>query len=294
MTADVTRIAGELNAPVTAVCRAFDIPRSTVYARRGRPASARAKDTAALDVEVRAVHAESHGRYGSPRVFHQLRRLGRNVSKKRVEARMRELSLVGRRPRRFRRTTESDPTHVPAPNVLDRRFRWPQPNHAWVGDITYVWTARGWAFLALLVDLCTRNIVGWAVGDHCDTDLALRALDAAVARHRPARGLLHHTDRGSTYTAKAYRDRVAALGMTASMSRRGNCWDNAVAESTFGSIKAELLDGWTPEGGTDLASELFVYIEAFYNRRRLHSAIGYVTPVEMEEKLREQRVGKVA
>lgn len=294
MTADVTRIAGELNAPVTAVCRAFDIPRSTVYARRGRPTSARAKDTAVLDVEVRAVHAESHGRYGSPRVFQQLRRQGRRVGKKRVEARMRALSLVGRRPRRFRRTTESDPTHVPAPNVLRRRFTWSQPNQAWVGDITYVWTARGWAFLALLVDLSTRNIVGWAVGDHCDTDLALRALNAAVARHRPPTGLLHHTDRGSTYTATAYRDRLADLGMTASMSRRGNCWDNAVAESTIGSIKAELLDGWTPDDGDDLASELFVYIEAFYNRQRLHSAIGYVTPAEMEDKLREQPVGKVA
>jgi putative transposase len=239
LTADVTRIAGELNAPVTAVCRAFDLPRSTVYARRGRPTSARAKDTAVLDAE-------------------------------------------------------SDPTHVPAPNVLRRRFTWSQPNQAWVGDITYVWTARGWAFLALLVDLSTRNIVGWAVGDHCDTDLALRALNAAVARHRPPTGLLHHTDRGSTYTATAYRDRLADLGMTASMSRRGNCWDNAVAESTIGSIKAELLDGWTPDDGDDLASELFVYIEAFYNRQRLHSAIGYVTPAEMEDKLREQPVGKVA
>lgn len=294
MTADVTRIAGELDAPVQAVCRAFEIPRSTAYARRGRPASARAKDTAALDVEVRAVHAESDGRYGSPRVFEQLRRQGRRVGKKRVEARMRALSLVGRRPRRFRRTTESDPSHVPAPNVLDRRFTWSHPNQAWVGDITYVWTTRGWSYLALLVDLCTRSIVGWAVSDRCDTELALRALDAAVARHRPPPGLLHHTDRGSTYTARAYRDRLDVLGMTASMSRRGNCWDNAVAESTFGSIKAELLNGWTPENAADLASELFVYIEAFYNRRRLHSALGYLTPAEVERNFSEQRFGKVA
>ena len=157
-----------------------------------------------------------------------------------------------------------------------------------------MWTTRGWSYLALLVDLCTRSIVGWAVSDRCDTELALRALDAAVARHRPPPGLLHHTDRGSTYTARAYRDRLDVLGMTASMSRRGNCWDNAVAESTFGSIKAELLNGWTPENAADLASELFVYIEAFYNRRRLHSALGYRAPVEVEKNFSEQRFGKVA
>jgi transposase InsO family protein len=293
LTADVTRIAGELDAPVSAVCRAFEIPRSTAYARRGRTPSARAKETAALDVEVRAVHAESHGRYGSPRVHEQLRRQGRRVGRKRVEARMRALSLVGRRPRRYRATTESDPTHVPAPNILNRRFTWSAPNQAWVGDITYVWTTRGWSYLAILVDLCTRSIVGWAVSDRCDTELALRALDAAVARHRPPAGLVHHTDRGSTYTARAYRDRLEELGMIASMSRRGNCWDNSVAESTIGSLKAELLDGATPEDTAALGSELFLYIEAFYNRRRLHSAIGYLTPAEKED-LVEKQFGKVA
>jgi putative transposase len=293
MTADVTRFAGELHAPIAAVCRAFEIPRSTAYARRGRPASARSRETAALDVEVRAVHAESQGRYGSPRVHKQLRRQGRRVSRKRVEARMRALSLVGRRPRRYRRTTESDLTHAPAPNLLDRRFMWSSANRAWVGDITFVWTARGWAYLALLVDLCTRSIVGWAVGDRCDTELALRALDAAVARHRPPPGLLHHTDRGSTYTAGAYRNRLHELGMIASMSRRGNCWDNAVAESTIGSIKAEFLEGWTPQDAPDLASGLFVYLEAFYNRQRLHSAIGYLTPAE-KQNLIEQGFERVA
>jgi transposase InsO family protein len=235
-----------------------------------------------LDLEVAAIHRESQKRYGSPRVHRELRRRGHRVSRKRVEHRMRAQGLAGRRPKRFRRTTEANPTHVPAPNILARRFDWPEPDQAWVGDITYLWTARGWVYLALLVDLCTRTIVGWAVSCRCDTDLALRALNAAIARRRPGRGLLHHTDRGSTYTAKDYRDRLTALGMTASMSRKGNCWDNAVAESTIGSIKAELFDGWLPADVHDVRRALFPYIEGFYNRRRLHSSLGYITPAEQQ------------
>ena len=282
MTADVHRLADETHASVAAVCRALEVPRSTVYARRSRAPSRRAAETASLDVEVAAIHRESKKRYGSPRVHQELRRRGQRVSRKRVEHRMRAQGLVGRRPKRFRRTTEANPTHIPAPNILDRRFDWPEPDQAWVGDITYLWTARGWVYLALLVDLCTRRIVGWAVCDRCDTDLALRALNVAVARRRPGRGLMHHTDRGSTYTAKDYRDRLTALGMTASMSRKGNCWDNAVAESTIGSIKAELFDRWLPTGIHDVRQALFPYIEGFYNRRRLHSSLGYITPAEKE------------
>lgn len=282
MIADVHRLAAESQASVAAVCRALKLPRSTAYARRGRPPGARAKDTAVLDVEVRAAHAESGGRYGSPRVHEALRRNGRRVSRKRVASRMRVLGLVGRRPKRFRRTTEANPADATAANLLARRFHWPAPDQAWVGDITFVWTAVGWAYLALLVDLCTRTIVGWAVSDRCDTTLALRALDAAVARRRPGQGLLHHTDRGATYTATAYQKRLTDLGMLSSMSRTGNCWDNAVAESTIGTIKAELLHDWLPQDREDLATALFPYIESFYNRRRLHSAIGYVTPAEKE------------
>lgn len=282
MTADVHRLADASQASVAAVCRALDVPRSTVYARRTRRPSRRAAETASLDVEVAAIHRESDRRYGSPRVHRELRRRGHRVSRKRVERRMRAQGLVGRRPKRFRRTTEANPTHVPAPNILARRFDWPEPDQAWVGDITYLWTARGWVYLALLVDLCTRTIVGWAVSCRCDTDLALRALNAAIARRRPGRGLLHHTDRGSTYTAKDYRDRLTALGMTASMSRKGNCWDNAVAESTIGSLKAELFDGWLPADVDDVRQALFPYIEGFYNRRRLHSSLGYIPPAEKE------------
>lgn len=289
MTADVHRLADESQASVAAVCRVLRLARSTAYARRKRGPSTRVRATAALDVDIRAAHVESGGKYGSPRVHRQLRRKGRRVGRKRIEVRMRALGLVGRRPKRFRRTTEANPADAPAPNVLDRRFTWDAPDRAWVGDITYVWTAAGWAYVALLVDLCTRAIVGWAVSDRCDTELALAALNAAVSRRRPSAGLLHHTDRGSTYTSRDYRDRLDALGMVASMSRTGNCWDNAVAEATIGSIKAELLDEWIPADRDDLARALFLYIESFYNRRRLHSALGYVTPVEKEFEVTEMK-----
>lgn len=282
MTADVTRLADETKSSISAVCRALEVPRSSVYAQRSRPISARARDTAELDVDIAAVHAESERRYGSPRVHRELQRRGRAVSRKRIATRMRLLGLRGRHPKRFRRTTRADPSHAPAPNLLDRRFQWSRPNQAWVGDITFIWTQQGWVYLAILVDLCTRAIVGWAVSRDCDTELALRCLNAAVARHKPPPGLMHHTDRGSTYTAGAYRRRLEQLGMVASMSRRGNCWDNAVAESTIGTIKAELLDGALPDDIHDVQRQLFPYIESFYNRRRLHSTLGYITPSDKE------------
>lgn len=282
MTADVHLLAAETNSSVAAVCRAFELPRSTVYARRDRAPSARAQDTAQLDVEIAAVHAESENRYGSPRVYRQLKREGRSVGRKRVEARMRVLGLRARPPKHFRRTTQADPAHVPAPNLLDRRFNWARPNQAWVGDITFIWTRDGWAYLAILVDLCTRAIVGWAVSDRCDSALAQTCLKRAVARHRPPPGLLHHTDRGSTYTAHEYRALLRSFGMTASMSRKGNCWDNSVAESTFSSIKTELFADEVPEDARAAEHALFKYIESFYNRRRLHSTLDYITPYEKQ------------
>ncbi len=283
MTADVHLLATEADASVAAVCRELGQPRSTVYARRKSAPSERAVETAHLDVEIASVFNESKGRYGSPRVHAELKLRGKRHARKRIAKRMRTLNLQARRPKRFRRTTQADSSHVPAENLLARRFSWPLPNQAWVGDITYVWTAAGWAYLAILLDLCTRSIVGWAVGDHCDTSLALRALESAVARHRPPPGILHHTDRGSTYTASAYRRRTCELGMVESMSRKGNCWDNAVAESTFATIKAELLANLVPSNIVQLQQWLFPYIEGFYNRRRLHSSLGYRTPAEREQ-----------
>jgi transposase InsO family protein len=186
-------LADETKTSVAAVCRALELSRSSVYARRKRPQSRRAQDTAQLDVEVAAVHAESKQRYGSPRVHRALRRQGRRVSRKRVEARMRALDLRSKRVKRFRRTTQADSAHAPSPNVLDREFTRATPHEAWCGDITFIWTQQGWVYLALLIDLCTRSIVGWAVSERCDAELALRCLNRAAARHRPSAGLLHHT-----------------------------------------------------------------------------------------------------
>jgi transposase InsO family protein len=196
---------------------------------------------------------------------------------------MRVLGLRGQRPKRFRRTTQADPSKQPAPNILDRNFEWAHPDEAWVGDVTYIWTQQGWVYLAILVDLCTRAIVGWAVSRNCDTALTLKALEAAVTNRKPKPGLIHHTDRGSTYTAQDYQDRCKALGMILSMSRKGNCWDNAVAESTIGTIKTELLSAVTPEDIHHVRALLFPYIEVFYNRQRLHSSLGYMTPIEKEK-----------
>lgn len=287
MTADVHRLADETSSSVAAVCRVLELPRSSVYARRNRVPSRRALETAQLDVEVAAAHASSEKRYGSPRVHRALQRQGRRVSRKRVEARMRVLGLRARPPKRFRRTTRADETQRPSANLLDRRFHWPAPNQAWCADITFIWTEEGWVYLALLVDLCTRSIVGWAVSRSCDTALALRCLNNAVARHHPPPGLMHHSDRGSTYTAEAYRRRLRELGMVQSMSRRGNCWDNAVAESTIGTIKAELFDR-VPVDIHDVQHQLFTYIESFYNRHRLHSSLGYITPYEKQLMAAEQ------
>ena len=284
MTLDVRLFAKEVGAPLAAVCRALSLPRSTMYARENSTLSARAVDTVELDAEIRGVFESNQGRTGSPRVHRELRRRGRRVGRKRVAARMKKLGLVARRRKRFRRTTQADPAHVPAPNLLDRRFDWSEPNQAWVGDITYILTVAGWVYLALLVDLCTRKAVGWALSKNCDTDLALRALRNAVARERPPPGLLHHTDRGSTYTAKGYQDELKRLGMTVSMSRKGNCWDNAVAESTIGTVKTEALDPLgLPADINEVQRILFPYIEGYYNHQRLHSTLGYMPPAEKEK-----------
>lgn len=285
MTVDVRLLATAANASVAAVCRALGLARSTVYAREQESMTARARETVELDAAIREEFNESGQRYGSPRVHQALRRKGRKVARKRVERRMRALGLQGRRPKRFRKTTRIDPGHAAAPNILDRRFMWPEPNQAWCGDITYVWTRSGWAFLALLVDLCTRRITGWSVSEHCDTALALSALSDAVTRHRPAPGLVHHTDRGSTYTAGDYRRALENHEMVASMSGKGNCWDNAVGESTIGTVKTEALGDHVPADIHELRRILFGYIEGFYNQRRLHSSLDYKSPVEKEREL---------
>jgi putative transposase len=252
------------------------------YAFVTRPESRRAIEERALRERLKQLHVESKQSYGSPRMLRALRAEGVRVSKRRIERALRALELRVTLRRRFRVTTKSDPSHAVAPNVLDRDFKASRPDERWVTDITYVWTGEGWLYLAVILDLFSRAVVGWALDRTMSTSLPLRALDMAIRRRRPRPGLLHHSDRGCQYTSSEYRAALAELGVEVSMSRKGNCWDNAVAESFFATLKTELIHrrAWT--SSAELRSALFEYIEVFYNRRRLHSSLDYKTPNQVE------------
>lgn len=275
--------AEKASFPVAAMCRLLEVTRQGYYAYAARPPSARVEADAALCNQVREVFDESGQRYGSPRVLRELRHRGMRVSKRRIERTMRSLGLTPPRPRRHRITTKGDPAHPVAPNELARDFAATRPNERWVTDITYVWTDEGWAYLAVLLDLFSRAVVGWALDSTLSTRLPLAALDNAIRRRRPGGGLMHHSDRGCQYTSTQYRDELARLGISVSMSRKGNCWDNAVAESFFATLKNELVYRRTWASRLELRTAVFEYIEVFYNRRRLHSALDYKSPATVEQ-----------
>jgi putative transposase len=267
---------------VSELCSALDVSRSGYSKWRTAAPSRRAREDERLSVHVRAIHHRSRRTYGSPRVHAELRAQGQQVSRKRVERLMREEGLQARRKRRFRVTTESGHGLPVARNVLARRFTADAPDDAWVGDITYIWTAQGWLYLAVLLDLCSRRVVGWALRPTLSGELATEALNMALARRQPPRGLLHHTDRGCQYAANDYRKTLAARGIVCSMSRRGNCWDNAVAESFFATLKKELVHERDFSSVGEARRAVVDYIESFYNAERRHSALGYVSPVAFE------------
>lgn len=271
------------NHSVKALCRLLEVSRQGYYAWVGRPSNPRVVSDLALSKAVREVFDASEQRYGSPRVLKELRSKGFEVSKRRVERAMRGMGLTPPAPRRHRRTTIRNASDSPAPNALARDFSAKRPNERWVTDITYVWTDEGWAYAAVILDLFSRAVVGWALGPTLETTLVLRALEAATCRRRPEAGLMHHSDRGCQYTSFDYRSRLAELGVTVSMSRKGNCWDNAVAESFFATFKKELIHrrSWTSRA--ELRAAVFEYVEVFYNRRRLHSYLGYKTPAQFEQ-----------
>ena len=274
--------AEKANFPIRALCRVLQVTRQGYYAFLKRPQSARVAQDMALRERVREVHKRSRGRYGSPRVHEALRREGQRVGKRRVERAMRSLGLCARAPRRYRVTTAAHPRHEKAPNTLNREFSAAKPNQRWVTDISYVWTDEGWCYLAVILDLFSRSVVGWALDATLSTALPLAALDMALRRRGPVPGLLHHSDRGCQYTSAEYRAELARQGIEVSMSRKGNCWDNAVAESFFSTIKAELIRERRWTGRLELRSAVFEYIEVFYNRQRLHSSLSYRTPLEIE------------
>jgi transposase InsO family protein len=276
--------AEKAHYPIRLMCRCLRVSRSGYYAWRKRPSSARAKQDARLRVEIAVSHTASRRTYGSPRILRDLREEGHRVSRKRVARLMRELGLEGRRKRRFRATTDSKHRFPVAPNVLMRDFDVETPNTAWVTDITYVATLEGWLYLAVVLDLYSRRVVGYAMSERIDRALVLEALREALMQRPGVRDLIHHSDRGSQYASHDYREALEQAGITCSMSRRGNCWDNAVVESFFGTLKTELLYELPLQTRGATRSAVADYIDAFYNVRRRHSSLDYQSPVEFELK----------
>lgn len=271
---------------IAPMCRTLEVSRQGYYAYVRSLDNPRIAADAALRERIRKVHAENRGVYGSPRILKELRNNGEHVGKRRVERVMRGAGIVGTPRGRQRTTTKANPAHPVEPNVLDRDFTASRPDERWVTDITYIWTDEGWCYLAAILDLFSRCVVGWQLSTSLSTELPLDALDKALMRRRPGSGLLHHSDRGCQYTSADYRSVLAENGIFVSMSRRGNCWDNAVAESFFATLKTELVYQQRWATRVELRAALFDYIETFYNRRRLHSSLDYRTPAQVEAEYR--------
>lgn len=270
--------------PISLMCRLLGVSRSGYYSWRRRPVSMRKMADKALMVAIKSVHQASRGVYGSLRVFWRLRQLQWRCSRKRVARLMRQSGLRGKRKRRFRpRTTHSNHALPIAPNLLNQDFSATVPNQKWVSDISYIDTAEGWLYLAVIIDLHSRKVVGWAMHKRIDRFLVLAALDMAVRSRKPAPGLIFHSDRGSQYASADFQNTLVAHGMVASMSGKGNCYDNAPVESWFASLKVECVDGIRYKSRKEARSSLFDYIEIFYNRQRLHSSLGYLSPLAYEQ-----------
>jgi putative transposase len=270
---------------VALMCRVLRVSRAGYYAWRRRVPAARVVADAALTTAIEVVHTTSRCTYGSPRVHAELRAQGTRVGRKRIARLMRRAGLVARPRRRFVVTTASTHAHPIAANQLDRQFAVGViggPDRVWASDLTYLPTREGWLYLAVVLDLGSRRVVGWAMRHTLEQGVTLEALAMALAHRRPGRGVLHHSDRGSQYAAGAYRAELAAHGMGCSMSRTGDCWDNAVAESFFATLKTELVAGahWPTREAARAA--VFEYIEVWYNRQRRHSSLGYVPPAVYE------------
>jgi putative transposase len=281
--------AEKASYPVRMLCRVLDVSPSGYYAWRKRPPSPRAQRNEALAVVIADVHRRSRGTYGSPRVHAELQADGFRAGRHRIARLMRCAGIVAVRRARHVRTTDSTHKQPIARNLLKRDFAVDAPNRAWATDITYVRTWEGWVYLAVVIDLFSRRVVGWAADDHMRAQLPLEALAMALRSRHIDGELVHHSDRGSQYASDDYRAVLRARGIACSMSRRGNCWDNAVAESFFATLKTELIDrvNWATRSAAIGAIE--EYIRDFYNRDRRHSYLGYLTPAEFEQSYRSER-----
>jgi putative transposase len=269
--------------PVDVMCEVLEVSRSGYYAWRDRPPSATAQRQEQLVEQIAAVHVGSREIYGSPRVFAELRAQGVACSENTVARLMRKRGIRSKMRRKFKVcTTDSRHAHPIAENRLNQEFAVPLPNQAWAADMTYIPTGEGWLYLAAVLDLCSRKVVGWAADDHLRAELPGRALEMALAHRRPSGSLLHHSDRGVQYACDEYQTLLARHGITCSMSRTGNCYDNAVVESFFGTLKTELIHHHTYATRNEARLALFEYLEVFYNRKRRHSALDYRSPAEYE------------
>jgi len=270
------------------MCRLLGVSTSGFYAWRKRGVSERSKRDRILLVEIERCHKGSRRIYGSPRVFRSLKELGIRVGEKRVARLMRETGLRARTWRRFRVTTNSAHTHPVAANLLDRRFG-PSfaeaPNRIWASDITYIPTREGWLYLSVVLDLASRRVVGWSMQETAGSSLVIDAIKMALSHRRPESGLLHHSDRGIQYAAGDFRRLLKSRRIECSMSRKGDCWDNAVTESFFATLKKELVQDSDWKTREQARAALFEWIEVWYNKRRRHSSIGYLSPTEYEKRM---------
>lgn len=269
--------------PVGVICRVLGVSRAGFFAWLKRPPSRHRKRRAELAVKIRAVHREHRGVYGSPRVCAALRSQGERVCENTVAKVMKQQEIRAQIRKRFvPRTTDGNHAHAVTENVLGRDFAASRPNRKWAADITYVPTGEGWLYLAAVIDLCSRKIVGWSMAQHMEAELVSDALSMALARRQPEPGLLHHSDRGVQYACDAYRKLLAEHGIECSMSGKGDCWDNAVMESFWATLKSECIDRQEYATREQARASIFEYLEVFYNRQRLHSSLGYVSPETFE------------
>jgi len=274
--------------PVIRMCAMLDVSRSGYYAWRGRPPSKREMANQELTAKIKKAFEDSEETYGSPRIYQVMRNLGLMCSLNRVARLMRAEGLCAKQSRRFRSTTKRNKAHRAAPNLLKRDFRAERLNQKWLADITYISTLEGWLYLAAILDLFSRRIVGWAMSDRMTTDLTLRALHMAIGQRRPSPGLIHHSDQGSQYTDGRYQAVLAAHGFQASMNGVGSWYDNAPMESFFATLKSEHVHHVVYRTRDEASPDVFYYIEGFYNRHRLHSSLDYLSPEAYEQLYHKQ------
>lgn len=268
---------------VGVMCQVLNVSRSGYYNWFNRPESKRQQEEVRLRYLIGSIHQISRGTYGSPRIHAQINNEGITCSPNRVARIMNKMGLRAKMKRRFKKTTDSKHNLPVASNLLKQDFKVDAENKVWASDITYVWTAEGWVFLAVVIDLFSRKVIGWSIADHMRKSLVIKALNMALMMRKPSKGAIHHSDRGSQYASKAYQSLLKAAGLTCSMSGRGNCYDNAMVESFFHTLKTEHIYFSNYLTKEEAKQSIFEFIEVFYNRQRIHSSLGYLSPVMYED-----------